>query len=107
MEKIKKQTGNIKGPSPSPKAAPAAAPKPAVAVKKTADFAFSKENYRWMLIGLGFIVVGFILMIGGGARNPNDFNPEIFSFQRLTLAPILILTGYVIEIFAILKKPRD
>ena len=72
-----------------------------------ADFAFTKENYRLMLIGLGFIVIGFILMIGGGSKNPQDYNPAIFDFQRLTLAPILILAGYVIEIFAIMKKPKD
>jgi len=60
-----------------------------------------------MLIGLAFIVIGFILMIGGGAKDPNEFSPAIFDFQRLTLAPILILTGYVIEIFAIMKKPKD
>jgi hypothetical protein len=46
-------------------------------------------------------------MIGGGSDDPTKFSPEIFSFQRLTLAPILILIGYVIEIFAIMKKPKD
>jgi hypothetical protein len=60
-----------------------------------------------MLIGLGFILIGFILMIGGGSDDPTKFSPEIFSFRRLTLAPILILIGYVIEIFAIMKKPKD
>ena len=107
MEKTNKYSKPVKGPSPSPKSAPAAMPKQAAAIKKSADFAFSKENYRLMLIGLGFIVIGFILMIGGGSKNPNDFSPAIFDFQRLTLAPILILTGYVIEIFSIMKKPKD
>jgi hypothetical protein len=74
---------------------------------KNADFAFGKENYRLMLIGLAFIAVGFILMIGGGSDDPNKFNPEIFDFRRLTLSPILILAGFVIEIFAIMKKPKD
>lgn len=74
---------------------------------KIGDFAFGKENYRLMLIGLAFIVVGFLLMIGGGSSDPTKFNPEIFSFRRITLAPILILAGYVIEIFAIMKKPKD
>jgi hypothetical protein len=46
-------------------------------------------------------------MIGGGSKDPNQFNPDIFSFRRITLAPILILAGYVIEIFAIMKKPKD
>jgi len=71
------------------------------------EFAFGKENYRLMLIGLAFIVVGFLLMVGGGSSDPKVFNPEIFSFRRLTLAPILILAGYVIEIFAIMKRPKD
>ncbi len=72
-----------------------------------ADFAFGKENYRLMLIGLALIVVGFLLMIGGGSKDPKVFNPEIFDFRRLTLAPILVLAGFVTEIFAIMKKPKD
>lgn len=71
------------------------------------DFAFGRENYRLMLIGLALIAVGFILMIGGGSKDPSQFNPEIFSFRRITLAPILVLAGYVVEIFAIMKKPKD
>jgi hypothetical protein len=71
------------------------------------DFAFGKENYRLMLIGLALIALGFILMIGGGSDDPSKFNPEIFSFRRITLAPILVLAGYVVEIFAIMKKPKD
>jgi hypothetical protein len=74
---------------------------------KVGEFAFGKENYRLMLIGLVFIMVGFLLMVGGGSTDPNKFNPEIFSFRRITLAPILILAGYVIEIFAIMKRPKD
>ena len=79
------------------------------AIKKTnvGEFAFGKENYRLMLIGLAFIAIGFLLMIGGGSTDPNKFNPEIFSFRRITLAPILILAGYVIEVFAIMKRPKD
>ena len=71
------------------------------------EFAFGRENYRLMLIGLAIIVIGFLLMVGGGSTDPNKFNPEIFSFRRITLAPILILAGYVIEIFAIMKRPKD
>ena len=71
------------------------------------EFAFGKENYRLMLVGLAFIVLGFLLMVGGGSTDPNTFNPEIFSFRRITLAPILILAGYVIEVFAIMKRPKD
>lgn len=74
---------------------------------KTGEFAFGRENYRLMLIGLALIIVGFLLMIGGGSDDPKVFNPEIFSFRRITLAPILILAGYAVEIFAIMKKPKD
>jgi hypothetical protein len=46
-------------------------------------------------------------MIGGGSDDPNKFNFDLFNFQRLTLAPVLILAGFVIEIFAIMKKPKQ
>ena len=72
-----------------------------------ADLAFGKENYKLLLIGLAFIVAGFVLMIGGGSDDPKVFNEAMFNFRRITLAPILILTGYVIEIFAIMKKPKE
>ena len=71
------------------------------------EFAFGKENYKLLLIGLALIVLGFLLMIGGGSDDPNVFSDKIYSFRRLTLAPILILAGYVVEIFAIMKKPKD
>jgi hypothetical protein len=79
----------------------------AVEPESRAGFAFGKENYRLLLIGLGLIVLGFLLMIGGGSKDPNVFSYDIFNFRRLTLAPILILAGYVVEIFAIMKKPKD
>lgn len=79
----------------------------AAVVVKTGEFAFGKENYRLLLIGLAFIVLGFILMIGGGSKDPAVFNPAIFDFQRITLAPVLVLIGYIIELFAIMKKPKD
>lgn len=71
------------------------------------EFAFGKQNYKLLLIGLVLILVGFLLMIGGGSDDPNVFSEKIFDFRRLTLAPILILAGYVVEIFAIMKKPKD
>jgi len=70
-------------------------------------FAFGKENYQLLVLGLIVIIVGFLLMIGGGSDDPNVFSEDIFSFRRMTLAPILILAGYIIEIFAIMKKPKD
>ncbi len=74
---------------------------------KSVAFPFNKQNYKLLLIGLGFLVLGFILMIGGGNDNPNKFNYDIFNFQRLTLAPILLIIGYVIEIYAIMKVPKE
>jgi len=71
------------------------------------QFAFGKENYKWLLIGLAFLFVGFILMVGGGSKDPNVFNPEIFSSIRITVAPILVLIGFGIEIYAILKRSKD
>jgi hypothetical protein len=68
---------------------------------------FGRDNYLWVLIGIAFILVGFLLMIGGGSDNPDVFNEAIFSFRRLTLAPILVLAGFGIEIYAIMKKPKD
>ncbi|MGA3013786.1 MAG: DUF3098 domain-containing protein [Bacteroidales bacterium] len=98
----------VKKPVQAKPAAPAAKPQTSQAVPvKTGEFAFGKENYRLLFIGLAFIVLGFILMIGGGSKDPKVFNPAIFNFQHITLAPILLLTGYVIEIFAIMKKPKD
>ncbi len=76
-------------------------------ISKSSQFAFGKENYKLLLIGLVLIAVGFLLMIGGGSDDPKVFSDDIFNFRRLTLAPILILTGYVVEIFAIMKKPKD
>ena len=68
---------------------------------------FGKENYRWMLIGLLIIALGLILMGGGKNPNPNEFDPNLtYSFRRITLAPILILGGFVVEIFGIFKKDK-
>ena len=73
----------------------------------SAGFVFEKENYRLLLIGIGFIVVGFILMVGGRSDSPDFFNYEMFNFQRLTLSPILLIIGYTIGIFAIMKRPKQ
>jgi len=65
---------------------------------------FGKRNYKYMIIGLFFIAMGFILMSGGGSDDPNIFNEEIYSFRRIRLAPILVITGFIIEVYAILTK---
>lgn len=75
--------------------------------EKKLDFALGRENYILLLIGFAIIVFGFLLMIGGKAENPNEFNKEIFSFRRITLAPIIVLFGFVFEIYAIMKKPKE
>jgi hypothetical protein len=68
---------------------------------------FNRDNYRWMLIGLVLVALGLFLMSGGKSKDPNVFNPnEVYSFTRITLAPILILAGFGIEIFAIFKKSK-
>tara|TARA_B000000532_G_C18736882_1_gene349380 strand:+ start:492 stop:716 length:225 start_codon:yes stop_codon:yes gene_type:complete len=67
---------------------------------------FGKRNYIFMLIGIFFIALGFILMSGGGSEDPNIFNEEIYSFRRIRLAPILVILGFIIEVYAILTKPE-
>ena len=67
---------------------------------------FGKQNYIIVLIGIALIALGFILMIGGGSTDPDVFNEQMFNFQRLTLAPILVLTGFVVEIVAIFWKKK-
>jgi hypothetical protein len=68
------------------------------------NFIFGRQNYKWMFIGLGLIALGFVLMAGGGSDDPNVINPEIFNTQRIRLAPTLILIGFGIQIYAILKN---
>ena len=69
---------------------------------------FTKENYMWMLAGIIVMALGFILMVGGKSKDPNQFlRDEVYSFRRITVAPILILAGFVIEIFAIFRKPKE
>ena len=79
--------------------------------KKTTDkesFALTKENYILLIIGFAIIVLGFVLMIGGKSEDPAIFNEnEIFSFRRITLAPIIVLAGFIFEIWAIMKKPKS
>jgi hypothetical protein len=68
---------------------------------------FGKENYKWMLAGLIIMALGFFLMAGGKSSSPNEFNTnEVYSTTRITIAPLLIIAGFVIEIFAIMRKPK-
>ena len=75
---------------------------------KNAPYAFNKENYKLLLTGLAINVLGFILMIGGGAEDPNEFHyDELFSHVRITIAPMLIVIGYAVILYAIMKKPKS
>ncbi len=92
-------------------------PQPVTTVKKTAPgniknepvktILFTRENYKWMLIGLAILAVGFFMMAGGKSSNPDVFNDkDIYSPMRITIAPILIVAGLLVEIYAIMKKPK-
>ena len=70
------------------------------------EFIFQQKNYLFMFIGLAFITVGFILMSGGGSDDPNVFSQDIYNFQRIRLAPTLVLIGLGIEVYAILLNPH-
>lgn len=74
---------------------------------KKAGFALGLENYKLMAIGFAVIIVGFILMAGGKSDDPKVFSEDIFSFRRITLAPLIVLAGFIFEIYAIMKKPRE
>lgn len=75
-------------------------------LKSKEEFLFGKKNYKWMLIGLGVISLGFILMAGGGSDNPEVFNDAMYDFRRIRLAPTLVLIGFAIEVYAILANPN-
>jgi hypothetical protein len=93
-------TTTTKKATPSPSRAAASSP------RQNAPL-FGKENYRWMLIGIVIIALGLILMGGGKSKDPNVFNPnEVYSTTRITIAPILILGGFALEIFAIFRKDK-
>jgi len=70
-------------------------------------FAFHKENYKFLFLGLILLALGFILMIGGGSDDPDVFSDALFNTQRLTIAPLLLIAGFAIEVWAVLKRPSD
>ncbi len=72
--------------------------------KKSLQF-FNKSNYIWMLVGAVLILSGMLLMSGGKSADPDIFNAsEVYSFRRITLAPIVIIAGFIVEVYAIFKK---
>ena len=70
------------------------------------EFLFEGVNYKILLIGIVVIALGFILMSGGGSDDPNVFNPEIFNFRRIRLAPMIVLIGFGVTIYSIIKTPK-
>jgi len=70
------------------------------------DFLFDKINYKILLIGIAVIALGFILMAGGGSDDPKVFNDAIFNFRRIRLAPTVVLIGFGITVYSILKNPK-
>lgn len=66
--------------------------------------ALGKKNLVLMAVGVAIIILGFVLMAGGGSDDPNVFNYEMFSFRRITLAPLLVIGGFAFEIYAIMKR---
>ena len=75
--------------------------------KKKRKLLFKKENYIISVIGIRFIFIGIILMMGGGCDDPNIFSDEIFSFRRIRIAPTLILIGFTLQVAAILKTHKN
>jgi hypothetical protein len=74
---------------------------------RKSQFGFQPENYKLLLIGLAINILGFLLMIGGAAEDPNSFNAsELFSARRITIAPLLIVAGYIVIIYAIMKRKK-
>jgi len=74
---------------------------------KENKFLFNRENYILFGIGLVFIILGFILMSGGGSEDSEVFNEELFNSRRIVLAPLLVVIGFVVEVFAILRRPKS
>ncbi|MGV6862335.1 MAG: DUF3098 domain-containing protein [Putridiphycobacter sp.] len=70
-------------------------------------FVFGKDNYLYIIGGIVITIIGFLLMMGGGSEDPNVFNEdELFSTGRITIAPFLVILGYVVVIFGIMKKRK-
>lgn len=74
------------------------------AVTDTKEFAFGRENYILLIASIVIVIIGYMLMSGGKATDPTVFTGEVFSFRRITLAPIVVMMGYTLGVYAIVKK---
>jgi cell division protein FtsW (lipid II flippase) len=75
--------------------------------EKKSEMALEKENYWLLAIAFIIVVIGFLLMTGSSNDDPQVFNEDIYSFRRITLAPMVVLFGFLFGIYAIMKKPAD
>jgi hypothetical protein len=105
---------NQNKPTSTPAKAATTAPKTSAAAKAPVKaptrhefFAFEKQNYILMIIGVIIIVLGFTLMSGGGTSDPNVYNPELFATRRIVIAPMVVVAGYITEIIAILYRVKS
>ncbi len=73
---------------------------------KAIEFAFNKKNYIFMGLGVILIILGLVLLAGGGSEDPAIFSEEIFNFRRMNIAPVIMLAGFVLEIYAIMYRPK-
>ncbi len=71
---------------------------------ENSNMPLTRRNYLLLVIGFAVVLLGFVLMTGGGSDSPSEFNYEMFSFRRITLAPLLVVGGFAFEIYAILKR---
>ena len=76
-------------------------------MKKKKDFLFNKSRYKLLIISILVISIGFLLMSGGASDNPEIFNFEIYNFRRIRLAPLIVILGFTLCIFTILKKSKN
>lgn len=82
--------------------------RPAVTDISEKRFPFTRQNYILMLIGIAILILGYALMVGGKSPNPDEFFPDqVYSWRRITLAPVVVIIGFIVEVFAIMKKPKE
>jgi hypothetical protein len=76
-------------------------------VKPKMHFAFEKQNYKLLIIGIALLIIGFFLLSGGGSSDPDVFNTDLFSPRRMVIAPLILLGAYILVGVAILKTPKN